>query len=71
MTFQIDKFKIWILFTLNDDNVMLWHLQLGHPSFCYLKHLFPKLFINKNLSLLMCEACEFVKPHRSHFPTTL
>lgn len=47
---------------------MLWHLRLGHPSFRYLKHLFPKLFHNKNFSLLKCEACEFAKHHRSQFP---
>jgi len=45
-----------------------WHLRLGHPSFRYLKHLFPKLFHNKNFSLLKCEACEFAKHHRSQFP---
>jgi hypothetical protein len=52
----------------NDDNVMLWHLRLGHPSFRYLKYLFPKLFHNKDLSFFNCEACEFAKHHRSSFP---
>jgi hypothetical protein len=51
----------------NDDNVMLWHLRLGHPSFRYLKYLFPKLFHNKDLYLFNCEACEFAKHHRSSF----
>jgi len=55
-------------FVPNNDDVMLWHLRLGHPSFCYLKHLFPKLFYNKDMSMFKCEACEFAKHHRSHFP---
>lgn len=61
-------FESFFVLNNNDDNVMLWHLRLGHPSFHYLKHLFPKLFYNKNLSLLKCEACEFAKHHRSQFP---
>ena len=23
------------------DQIMVWHCRLGHPSFSYLKHLFP------------------------------
>ena len=30
----------------NDNNVMLWHQRLGHPSFIYLRHLFSSLFGN-------------------------
>ena len=46
---------------------MLWHFWLGHPSFRYLKHLFPKLF-DKDPSMLHCEICEFVRHHCSSFP---
>ncbi|KAK2414048.1 putative mitochondrial protein [Trifolium repens] len=60
-------FESFSVLNNNDDNIMLWHLRLGHPSFPYLKHLFPKLFRNKDISLFKCEACEFAKHHRSHF----
>ena len=47
---------------------MLWHYRLGHPSFQYLKHLFPSLFRNKNPSSFQCEFCELAKHHRTSFP---
>ena len=53
--------------TSNDSDVVLWHLRLGHPSFHYLKVLFPKLFINKNPSFFQCETCELAKHHRTSF----
>ncbi|KAI3465995.1 hypothetical protein Pfo_022658 [Paulownia fortunei] len=31
--------------------IWMWHLRLGHPSFLYLKYLFPELFKNKDISL--------------------
>ena len=58
-------FESFLVLNNNDDVVMLWHLRLGHPSFRYLKHLFFKLFHNKNFSLFKCEACELAKHHRS------
>lgn len=48
---------------------MLWNCMLGHPSFVYLKHLFPELFKNKNPNLFSCEVCRLSKhQHSSHSP---
>ena len=46
---------------------MLWHFRLGHLSFRYLKHLFSKLFVNKDPSMLHCEIYEFAKHHHTYF----
>lgn len=45
------------------DQVMLWHKRLGHSSFPYLKHLFPKLFKGIDHLKLHCEACHLAKNH--------
>lgn len=50
------------------DQVMLWHKRLGHPSFPYLKSLFPELFKGIDCSKLHCEACNLAKSHRVSFP---
>jgi len=42
---------------------MLSHLRLGHPSFKYLKALFPNFFEGKDISSFQCEVCEFAKHH--------
>lgn len=43
----------------NKDDIMLWHLRLGHPSFKYLKDLIPKLFVKEYILIFQCEVCEF------------
>ena len=45
----------------------LWHRCLGHPSFGYLKILFPSLFTS-NTELIKCETCTQAKNHRVTFP---
>ncbi|CAL8085207.1 unnamed protein product [Prunus armeniaca] len=52
-----DKQKIW-----------LWHRRLGHPSFGYLKCLFPSLFRSCDESSFKCEICILAKNHRTVFP---
>ncbi|KZV22300.1 hypothetical protein F511_17902 [Dorcoceras hygrometricum] len=54
--------------SLSNQEIMLLHFRLGHPSFPYLARLFPSLSINKNLSLLRCEHCELAKHTRTPFP---
>ena len=49
------------------DQIMLWHLRLGHPSFPYLKHLFPELFKGMDCSSFHCESCILAKNHRSTY----
>ncbi|CAL9005654.1 unnamed protein product [Prunus brigantina] len=52
-----DKQQIW-----------LWHHHLGHPSFGYLKRLFPSLFHSCDESSFKCETCILAKSHRTVFP---
>ena len=42
---------------------MQWHLRLGHHSFPYLRHLFPKLFEGVDYSKFQCESCHLSKDH--------
>ena len=51
----------------NNEDVLLWHQRLGHPSFDYMKHLFPSLF-NKNSVPFSCETCQLAKQKRSTYP---
>ena len=45
------------------DQIMLWHNTLGHPSFFYLKHLFPGLFKGLDCTSFDCETCFSAKSH--------
>lgn len=49
------------------EQIMLWHLRLGHPSFLYLKHLFPGLFKTVDCNSLHCDTCYLSKSHRSSY----
>lgn len=49
------------------ERIMLLHCRLGHPSFSYLKHLFPSLF--KNHDLFQCEICQLAKHNRIFLPS--
>ena len=54
-----DRHQIW-----------LWHRRLGHPSFSYMKHLFPSLFRTCSDSEFKCETCVMAKSHRASFPVS-
>jgi len=51
------------------NQIIFWHCRLGHLSFQYLKHLFPKLFKNMDVSLFQCESCYLSKSHRATYVT--
>ena len=46
-----------VISTSITNQIMLWHYRLGHPSFAYLKLLFPALFKNLNPINFQCEVC--------------
>lgn len=46
---------------------MFWNYRLGHPSFMYLKKLFPSLFKNKDPKFFQCEVCQFSKHVRHSY----
>ena len=48
------------------QQVMLLHYRLGHPSFSYLRRLFPSLFSKKES--FTCEICLLAKHTRVPFP---
>ena len=53
------------------EDIHLSHRRLGHPSFHLLKHLFPSLVLNKNVSNLLCETCELGKHHKAFFAPSI
>ena len=60
------------IFSFPDNKeVYLQHFRLGHPSFSYLKKLYPNLFINKDLSSFHCEICALAKHHKSNYPSRI
>ena len=51
-----------------EQHIWLWHRQLGHPSFSYMKHLSPTLFTILSPTDFHCETCILAKNHRANFP---
>ena len=47
--------------SLCENNVMLWHYRLGHPSFPNMKNLFSSLYNNKDPSSFQCVVCQVSK----------
>ena len=50
------------------EQIWLWHRQLDHPSFGYLKHLLPSLFSDFSISDFQCETCILAKSHQTIYP---
>ena len=61
--FNISRVNTIIQTSDKEQQVWSWHHRLGHPSFRYLKHLFPSLFSNFHESDLRCETCIQAKSH--------
>ena len=59
-----------VLSVKTNANVLLWHKRLGHPSFPYLRSLYPDIFGNKD-QFLSCEQCTLAKQPSSHHPTQM
>ncbi|CAN1319890.1 Retrovirus-related Pol polyprotein from transposon RE1, partial [Linum perenne] len=49
------------------SKIMLLHCRLGHPSFQYIKYLFPRLFWKISVSDLQCDSCQLAKNNHSTF----
>ena len=54
-----------------EKKILLWHARLGHPSFSYLKYLYPDLFHNKEPTDFKCDVCALSKQQKAHFPSSL
>ncbi|XP_038896599.1 aarF domain-containing protein kinase 1-like [Benincasa hispida] len=54
-------------FSNSETDYMLWHFRLGHPSFHYMKYLFPHLFHNINVFKLKWDVCVQAKQPRVSF----
>jgi len=75
--YYVDDFNIGNVNTVRrslltkENQIWLWHYRLGHPSFSYMKYLFPELFLNLNYAEFKCETCILAKSHRVSFPISL
>ena len=54
----------------SEEQIILLHRRLGHPSFHLLKQTHPTMFKGVNIERLICESCQFAKHRRSSFPNT-
>ena len=51
------------------QQVMIWHQRLGHPSVSYMKHLFPSMISNLDISEFSCQTYILTKSHCVSYPT--
>ena len=57
--------------SIKERRIWLWHRCLGHPSFSYMKYLFPDLFSKLPDSDLKCDTCILAKSHLVSYSTSL
>ncbi|XP_028094612.1 cysteine--tRNA ligase, chloroplastic/mitochondrial isoform X3 [Camellia sinensis] len=60
-----------IQFLTTKEDLWRWHWRLGHPSFHLLRHLFPSVFTNNNVSEFLCESCQLGKQQEASFAPSL
>lgn len=54
-----------------ERQIWLWHRRLGHPSFGYMKNLFPELFSSLSVFDMKCETCILAKSHRATYSLSI
>ena len=52
-----------------EEEVILLHRRLGHPSFTLLKVMYPCLFTQLLMEKLACDACQLAKSKREIYPS--
>ena len=60
--------KVATVKTPPQERIMEIHQRMGHPSFYLLKLMYPHLFDELNLELLICDACQLGKFKRTTYP---
>lgn len=51
------------------QQLMIWNQRLEHPSVSYMKHLFPSMISNLDISKFSYQTCILAKSHRVSYPT--
>lgn len=54
-----------------EQHIWLCHCRLRHPSFGYMRHMFPDLFTNMQSFDFKCNTCILAKSHRTSYPLSV
>lgn len=63
--------QVWLVLDVTHRRILQLHCRLGHPSFSYMKHLLPHLFLNVAESDFKWETCILANSHCVRFPMSL
>jgi GAG-pre-integrase domain len=67
-----DKAHFFVSLSTNQiSHIRMWHKRLGHPSFGYLKRLYPSLFSDYEDTKFNCGTCIRAKSHHVSFSSSL